>query len=114
MELKTFIKDTLIQIIEGVKEAQNATKDDKGKINPRQEFYGSEMHSKTVRTSKGQIIEMVDFDVAITTAEGSGIKGGAGIIIGPVVIGTKGETSEQNTSQNRIKFHIPISYPEAE
>lgn len=109
MELKEFVKETLVQIMEGVKSAQEATKD-MGIVNPYQDVYGTEMHSKTVRDKNGQIIHMVDFDVNVTTAEGSEVKGGAGIVIGPLKLGGSGATNEKDTSENRVKFQVPISY----
>jgi|BarGraIncu01121A_1022015.scaffolds.fasta_scaffold01699_5 hypothetical protein len=111
MELKEFVKETLIQIIKGVKEAQVAVKEDGGQVNPIHAFYGDTTHKNTVRDSEGQVIHSIEFDVAITVKEDAGVKGGGGLVVGPVVIGTRGEMSEQNTSTNRIKFPVPISYP---
>ena len=110
MELKDFIKETLAQIIEGVKSAQEAVKES-GEINPNQAVYGKDIHERTVRDVNGQIIHMVDFDVSVSSAEGSELKGGGGIVIGPVKIGANGSISEKGTSENRVKFQVPISYP---
>jgi len=111
MELRDFVKETLIQIIEGVRAAHSNLKQGGGKINPIQQFFGEGTHSNTIRDEGGQVIHTVEFDVAITVKEDAGIKGGAGIVVGPIAIGTRADVGEQNTSTNRIKFPIPITYP---
>ena len=111
MELKEFIRETLVQLIEGVKEAEVMVGEDNGQINPVPWHIGNELKNKNMITETDRLIHMVDFDIAVTATEGSGIKGGVGIFVGGVGIGTKGETNESNVSQNRIKFQVPVVFP---
>jgi hypothetical protein len=111
MELRDFVKEALVQIIEGVRDAQDVIKKPGGKINPIQQYFGEEKHSNTIRDEGGQVIHMVEFDVAITVKEDAAAKGGVGLVVGPIAIGTRADASEQNTSTNRIKFPVPITYP---
>lgn len=55
---------------------------------------------------------MIKFDVAVTVAEGSETKGGAGLAVEPVDLGSTGQSTNQNSAINRIQFDIPISYPD--
>lgn len=111
MELKEFIRETLVQLIEGVKEAKAMVGEDNGQINPKPWHIGNELKNKNMTTVTEQLIHIVDFDISITATEGSGIKGGVGIFVGGVGIGTKGETNESSASQNRIKFQVPVVFP---
>jgi len=109
MELKDFIKGTLTEIIEAVTEVQAAVKPSGAMINPRE--YGRDVRTTT---NDGASIYQIDFDIAVTVSDTSGAKGGIGVFVAGIGLGTKGETAESNVSQNRIKFQIPISYPMAD
>ena len=54
----------------------------------------------------------MEFDVAVTTSEGTETKGGIGVVVGAIVLGSHGKTDRSNISVNRIKFTVPIDYPE--
>ena len=47
----------------------------------------------------------------VTVNEGSDAKGGAGIFVGPVGIGTQAGVSESESTISRIKFQIAVFYP---
>ena len=49
MELKDFIKDTLVQIVEGVTEAEKIISSNGAHINPRTARYPEESRAKGVR-----------------------------------------------------------------
>ena len=108
MELKEFIKETLVQIIDGIKEAQNSIGADNGEIIPKL----STPKDKYEVSSEGRIIHNIYFDVAVTATEGSEKKGGGGIKVASLIeIGGEGKRSESNVSQNQIQFHVPLTYP---
>jgi hypothetical protein len=54
----------------------------------------------------------VEFDVAVTVAEGTATKAGIGLIVGPVTLGTTGQSANQNSTVSRIKFEVPVAWPE--
>jgi hypothetical protein len=110
MELKDFIKGTLIEIVSGVKEAQNTISDTGAYINPMVNVSNSQRSIASYGGHKSAIYD-VDFDIAVTASDSSGAKGGIGVFLGGVGIGTKADLNETNVSQNRIKFQVPISYP---
>lgn len=110
MELKTFISETLTQILEGVTDAQSKTAQTGGRVIP---------HVRTPRESANLYghtndklpVILVDFDVSVFAQEGTGTKGGIGITMGVLALGSKGESNQQQNSTNKIKFQIPIALP---
>ena len=106
MELKDFIKGTLAELIDAVIESQEYVKGKGAEINPYE--YGKVERTKT---GNDTLIYKVDFDIAVTVTDSSGAKGGIGVFVAGLGIGTKGETAESNIAQNRIKFQIPVSFP---
>lgn len=99
MDLKSFITETLQQIIEGVQDAQKYISDKK---------ITATIHPKKSREN----IESVDFDVAVTSTESnsSGLSGGIKVASIFSIGGEgKNQLSEQNVS--RIKFKVQIELP---
>jgi len=106
MELKDFIKGTLVEIIKAITEAQQEVKESGAQISP-QEFGKVER----ARTNNNASIYEIEFDIGVTATDSSGVKGGIGVFLAGLGVGTKAEASESNIAQNRIKFKIPIAYP---
>lgn len=102
MDLKEFVKTSLIEILGGVKEAQAAVREEDGSINPP--HYGQ---PKGLTVPGGVELQYVDFDVAVTASEGSELSGGISV----VGIGAKGSTAELSSSVSRIKFRVPVGLP---
>ena len=104
MELQEFIKETLVQIINGVKDAQEETKDTIAKIVP---FSGAFDHVKQGFGST----RLITFDVAVTATEEKTKKAGIGIMVAPLNLGVGGKKETQNAVVSRIKFDVPVSLP---
>ena len=112
--LDDFVAETLRQIVAGIRKAQAADQGDH--ISP-QGIRTSADHApkgKYFTTQTNHLVQMVDFDVAITVVETSNLEGGARISVLSVGLGAKADTGSENTSVSRIKFSIPIALPEAE
>lgn len=107
MELKEFIKQSLVEIIDGVVEAQAYAKQKGARINPPR----SKSSSTVVADAWGVIGQEVEFDVAVVSNESIEGKVNAGISV--IGIGVGGQTSadRSNATQNRIKFSIPLFLP---
>jgi len=101
MNLQEFIKETLLQVINGVIEAQNTLGQTNGAINP---FTRGQPIKPTY---KGLEVGYIDFDVAVTVTEGSGVAGGLSVM----GIGAKGDLSSSTSSVSRIKFTVPVALP---
>lgn len=102
--LGTFIKETLTQIIMGVKNAQEAIKGENAEINPKT---GSTQYPMTTAEYP---IHHIDFDIAISVTNDAKAEAKIGVLSGILGMAVKGELKESNVGQHRIKFHVPISY----
>ena len=100
MDLKEFTKQTLVQIVEGVKEANNIIANNNAHI-----------HVSNNRCDYGKQypITNVDFDVAITATETEGANGGGGLKVASLLsIGGGVESKSENQTVSRIKYTIPL------
>jgi hypothetical protein len=89
MTLQAFVAESLSQIVQGIRQA----------------------HEAGVRSS-GHSAEAVEFDVAVTVTDASDKKGGIGIFVGGFGIGGQANSSAANTSVSRIKFKVPVFFPD--
>jgi hypothetical protein len=103
MELKDFVRETLVQIISGVVEAQKTelVTDSPAAVAPA----GQGVQDEEL------LNRLVEFDVAVTTESGSQTKGGIGVFVGPVGLGSQGRSDASEALVNRIRFSIPIYLP---
>ena len=111
MELKDFISETITQMMEGVKNAQEKAKEFGAIINPPCEY--SKEYTISMRNNNGeyQRIQTVEFDVSLTSTSTSDTKKGISVAFAGIGLeGGKGN-NEQNAIVNRIKFAIPIALP---
>ncbi len=111
MELREFITETLMQIAEGIEDAQKRLKDK-----------GSEaiINTNMTETDVGHLVtggrrrpvELIEFDVAILASEGTEAKGGIGLTVASLLnLEAGGKSSHSTGSESRIKFKVPMSYP---
>jgi hypothetical protein len=116
MELSDFVARSLSDIVEGVEKAQSSASESGAAINPQVSriFAKSQTGGTNLAlgwTKTGGLIHLVEFDVAVTAAEGKKTKGGIGVIAGVFALGSQGESHESNSAISRIKFKVPISFP---
>jgi len=105
IELSDFVNETLVQIIKGVKQAQEySSKYEDGEINPV-------ARTRDGLSQSGLSIHKVQFDIAITASQGEGAKAKIGVLSGIIGLGAEAEIKQSNITQNRIKFDVPITYP---
>ncbi|RKE03453.1 MULTISPECIES: hypothetical protein [Marinifilum] len=100
MELKDFIKNSLVEIVNGVREAQEATKELGATVSPEINRRATTVSSENIRT--------VEFNVAVTTTDEA--KAGAGIKVASI-LKVGGDVKEINSSVSTIRFEIPIVLP---
>jgi len=98
MDLKTFVKQTLLQIIEGVSAAQERATDLKASVNPAQQSG----HAR---------LQEVKFEVQVSANDVDETKGGMGIFVGSVGIGVQGKTQEESSSAGKISFAVGVQLP---
>ena len=104
MELKEFIKGSLLDIMSAIHEAQLSWHEEvgKGAINP------GRMDKMDDIDHHGR---QVEFDVAVTVATGATAKANAGIKVVGLDFGGTGQLNSDNTSVSRIRFTVPIIPP---
>lgn len=113
MELKEFVTAVLTEILDGVKASQrDGTHAREGEVNPLLSTnQGTLQHQGRLVSRWGQLVQSVKFDVAVTVEEGTGTKGGVGIFMGAVGLGSQGESKASQASVSRIQFEVPVSLP---
>lgn len=99
MELKTFIAETIKEIIDGIAQAQ----DDIITKYPYSERGYVEIGNDNQNAIK--------FDISVTSSESNEAKGDAGIRIKVVNFGVNGKVNTQNSAENKISFTIPVVFP---
>ncbi|MEK6686370.1 MAG: hypothetical protein AABY99_08265 [Pseudomonadota bacterium] len=111
MKLKDFVAETLKEIVDGVVEAQKYYKEKGGSINSSSITFRTDHGLQIWNSENGQPVQQIEFDVAVTTTEGTETKGGIGVFVGPVGLGSQGKSDATNSSSSRIKFSVPILLP---
>jgi len=104
MEIKDFVSESLKQIIDGIKEAQEHASKEGASINPIEK----QTNPTSMTITEPQTIE---FDLAVTVAEGGQAKSGFGIVVGAFVAGTQAQVEGKYSTVSRIKFSIPLIIP---
>lgn len=109
MELKTFVAQSLIQIAEGIKEAQIANTG--AIISPRIDF----TEKGKPRLAGGMIAyapQMISFDVAVYVSESGNDKASGKIGVSFLGIGGEATMQKENSSLSHLRFEIPVVWPE--
>lgn len=111
MELKEFIKETLIQISEGIIESQKNLSEKGAVIVPKYSVKGTDFHFVDENNSTRQQVNDVNFKVGIKVENISGEKAGIAVITG--LFSAAGQASSENVNQSisSIEFTIPVIYP---
>lgn len=104
MDLKTFVAETLCQIQQGVQEAINRRSEEGGEgvINPHYGRYDEETK---------EIVEKVQFDVAVTVSEGEEKEGRAGLRVLSVGLDGAAKGSKASETVSRVQFAVRIVPP---
>jgi len=111
MKLEEFVSETISQIISGIQKTHDHAKENGATVNPRLEHKKRTLSTGKVTVTQKSPIHDIDFDVAVTTTEGKGTKGGIGVFVGPLGMGSQGQSESANSSVSRIKFSVPVAFP---
>ena len=123
VELKDFIASTMVQIIDGINEANQHFESNgvdaaanPSDVYPMKEDYNSKVYGHIQPKSKNmnRTVHKIDFDVAVFASEEKETKGGIGIMVASVGLGSQGKSQNEHSSQSRIQFSIPLMFPEKE
>lgn len=109
MELKDFVSDSITQIMEGVKEAQQKGKELGGSVVP---FSYNVQGNRTILDSTNQrLISTLSFDVAVTATETTDKGARGGIKVMSIQLGGEANNNVTSGSTSRLCFEIPIILP---
>lgn len=107
MDLKDFVKETLVQITEGVKEAQEECKKSGCRINPKYKKDGK----KERYTDDNNPVTEVHFKVGLSSDSSEKDKGGIAVSFATVVLGHSNEHGDSYSSDTSVEFSIPVALP---
>jgi len=111
MELKDFVSQSILQIIEGVKTAQEQNKTD-ARVNPSGLRLGSNVEQSNLYDFENHmLLSTVEFDVSVSAEKSKETKGGIAILVGAVGLGSQGQSGKKDQFVNRLKFSVPITLP---
>ena len=110
MELQEFIKTALTEIVDGVAAAREATLKHRSLVGTNR-AYGFTKEAKIITDSSERTISTVEFDIALTQSDSKDTKGGIGVFLGSVGLGSQGASHGESSSRSRIKFSVPIVLP---
>ncbi len=112
MELQEFIKTALTEIVSGVAEASESAAELGGSVGTMR-LYGYVKENKVVTNENDMPVAMIDFDIALAETAGTDTKGGIGVYLGAVGLGSQGASHGETSSHSRIKFSVPVVLPSA-
>jgi hypothetical protein len=105
MELREFITETLLSITEGVGEAIRRRLADVSGVAVISPVFDGEVDWK-------DLVQPVEFDVAVTEADKTEGRGKGGIkVLAVAEIGGEGTKSWERSTVSRIKFSVPVILP---
>ncbi|MGG7056414.1 hypothetical protein [Nitrosomonas sp. ANs5] len=116
MNLKEFVSESIIEITDGIIDAQSRISSKDAQVAPEIEtlFTKSQTGGSNLALGwdkNGNLVHTLEFDVAVTASEGAETKGGIGVVAGVFALGSQGKSESNNQSISRLKFRIPISFP---
>jgi PII-like signaling protein len=112
MRLQEFLKTALTEIVAGVAEASDAATAFGGSVG-NMRLHGYIKENKIVTNENDLPVVMVDFDIALAEAASTDTKGGIGVYLGAVGIGSQGASHGETSTHSRIKFSVPVVLPSA-
>ena len=111
MDLKEFIQQALVQVAEGLTSAQAPIQNLGGMLNPSLSGNHEDLGKHGLLLAFHSTVSVVTFDIALTANTGQGTKGGIGVIVGAVSLGSTGESKTESSTVSRIKFAVPMMLP---
>jgi hypothetical protein len=104
MELRTFIKTALLDIINGITDAQEST--EPGIIVPA----GISRNYESVKQGVSEL-QAIDFEVCVRAEKTAGTEAKLGVVTAIIGAGLSGKQSDELGHSSTLKFRIPINLP---
>jgi hypothetical protein len=110
MELKEFITQTLININQGIIDAQEQTKNSGILINPKN-IRKRDSGVYDEYSGYPAAIQEIEFNVVVNVTEGKDSKIAVGAFTGMLSGGVSNTNQNNNSTQTTIKFILPVQFP---
>jgi hypothetical protein len=108
MDLKEFVRNSIVSIVEGIAAAQQEVAAKGARLNPADHsLYSDKRAILEVSNRRYAHIDELEFDIAVTTGATTGTEGGAGIRVLGVDLGAKMEGATNDQRVSRIHFRVP-------
>ena len=65
----------------------------------------------TFTSNPMNIVQEIQFDVAVSASEDTATAGGVGIVLAAIALGAKAQSREGTSTVSRIRFSVPVSLP---
>lgn len=114
MELGDFVKESIKQLIDGITDAQKYAEEKGSSVNPVGLISTNDRGFIIANNPQHPIPQMIDFDIVVSVTEGGEIKAGIGVFAGALGLGTQAKNEDSNTIASKIKFSIPVMFPQQE
>jgi|688.fasta_scaffold779689_2 inner membrane protein involved in colicin E2 resistance len=102
MELRTFIKQALLDIVNGIQDAQKET--ETGTIVPQTSI------DKPFLEMGFTKMQVIDFEIAVRVDESTGKDAKIGVVSGIFNSGVSGKTSNDKSHESKIRLKVPVQY----
>ncbi len=110
--LKDFIKQTLVDIILGIREAQTVEGAGAFIVPAGVGNEGAFLQERGIYHGQhGLLTTVAEFDIAVTAETHSNQTGKASLSVRVVEAGVQGQTGSKNVAANRIQFSVPLKLP---
>lgn len=110
MELKEFITQTLININQGIIDAQEQTKESGIVINPKN-IKKRDSNIYEVYNGNSAPIQEIEFNIVVNVTEGKDSKIAVGAFTGMLSGGVSNTNQNNSSTQTTIKFNLPVQFP---
>ena len=111
MELKMFIKNTLTDIVEGIKEAKEVYSKNGGALSPELKAPVINSNIERVEGKYYKEISNIEFEISLTNEDKEGNTSGIGVMLGSINIGAKKDANTTENVATKIKFTVPVIFP---
>lgn len=110
MELKEFVSQSLLQIFEGVKDAQEKTNELNGSVAPK--IIAPQRDNPSILgLNHNQAVILVNFDVSLNTIDSTATKAGFGLFVAAFGGGAQTGETTANKEFSWLHFSVPVVLP---
>lgn len=110
MNVQEFVKDSLVQVCQGVDEAAQELSENGAYVNPPHGLSPAKL--RFVQHDNPMIVNDLEFDIAVITGKAEGSEGGIGLLVMGLGLGATGTQKDEESQTSRIRFKVPVALPQ--